>query len=171
MDFATKTTIKSTACPGVSYTIRILTLKQRYAVDAGVSEARDKVRRISFALDESAEGLSVDARVERRRMTEEMEQAVACDILPHIIKSGLIAFDGLTISGQCPTIDELIADGPDDLLNEIGAAIQQGGAMSEDETKNSASPTTLLAVVGGAANNTSAEPAGETAGGANAPAA
>ncbi len=64
--------------------------------------------------------------------------------------------EGFDIEGVPATVDSLVADGPDELLDEIDAEIKRLLTLSEDERKNSASPTTSGAPEGTATSDSTA---------------
>jgi hypothetical protein len=53
------------------------------------------------------------------------------------IEWGLETIEGLSINGQPATAELLVADGPEDLTEEIVHTIQAEGALTDDERKNS----------------------------------
>jgi hypothetical protein len=60
-------------------------------------------------------------------------------IIPASIRGALIAVEGLTfngIDGRMPTVDEVLAEAPDEMLDEIKTACDDATCLVEDAAKN-----------------------------------
>lgn len=64
--------------------------------------------------------------------------------------------EGLTIDGKPAGVEELIADGPEELSDEIYMFIVMNGKLKESDYPNSQSPFTSPEVEGGQTNSTTA---------------
>lgn len=83
---------------------------------------------------------------------------------PHRLRFFIKSVEGIELDGQPASVDSLIADGPDELLDEVDAEIKRLLELSEIERKNSESPTTSLAVVGGPTKSSTVDTAATEAG-------
>ena len=81
-------------------------------------------------------------RIEFLEAGDDLKEKLEAAVLSHEIEKlylewGLRAVEGLEIDGRPATPQALIADGPEDLCQEIAAAIKGECGLSEDERKNS----------------------------------
>jgi len=94
------------------------------------------------------------------------EQAVIFDkIYPEIVRWGVVKIVGLELMRddeplEC-TADNLITDGPEELVNEIAIKIESSLTLSEPERKNSERRTTSGGPADGSTPNTIAPDAGQ----------
>jgi hypothetical protein len=110
----------STTAAGVRFAIRRISLAQRL-------ELNQRVRELTLR-HEFLKGGS---------MTDQLEAACA-DLLVRklYVEWGLAGLEGFSIDGQTATVELLIDKGPEDLVDEVVAAIQEEIGLSEEERKN-----------------------------------
>jgi hypothetical protein len=121
MEYTSHIVRQSTTFPGVSYTIRRLSLSRRI-------ELIRRLRELSVQSEFFAAGNNVEDKVEAALITREIEQIY--------LEWGLKELAGLSIDGEPATVTSLVAAGPEKLAAEIVEAIKSEIYMSEDERKN-----------------------------------
>lgn len=84
---------------------------------------------------------------------------------PERIRAFVKSIEGIDIDGAPATIDTLISDGPDELLDEIDEEIKRRLDLSEAERKNSESPTISGEAAGTATSDSTAPTASAAASG------
>jgi hypothetical protein len=80
-------------------------------------------------------------RAEFLAASGELQEKIEAGILAQEIDAmylrwGLVSVDGLIIDGEVATIDQLLERGPEELTQEILAAIRKQCGLSEAERKN-----------------------------------
>ena len=111
----------SKAIPGVRFAIRRISLQQRIELNHRVRELTMK-----YEFLKAGDALS------------QLEAALSDLLVAKLyIEWGLETIEGLSIDGQKATTESVIANGPENLANEIGETIQAASALTEDERKNS----------------------------------
>ncbi|MFB3777236.1 MAG: hypothetical protein ACE141_06470 [Bryobacteraceae bacterium] len=121
MNYESCTALSSTSQPGVTYSIRRMSLDRRVEL---TKRLRDLFQRIEFL---QAGG---DPK-------ESMEAALlANQIEREYLLWGLFEVRGLEIDGQPATPESLAAAGPEELCREIVAAIKAESGLTETERKN-----------------------------------
>ncbi len=112
---------RSQAIPGVSFTIRRMSLARRI-------ELAEAIRDLSQELDFQRAGTTPQERV--------AAAALAATIDREYLRWGLVAVSGLRIDGAEPAADNLYFAGPENLLREIVTRIKAECGLSDDERKN-----------------------------------
>jgi hypothetical protein len=70
-------------------------------------------------------------------MQEKLEGAVLNSEVSNLyLRWGLVSIDGMELDGQPATPELVLESGPEDLCNEIVAAIQAECGLSQEERKN-----------------------------------
>ena len=116
-------------------------------------------------LDDDGNQKFVDPRTPEQRLEQVRLDRKADDLesqyaIPAYLKVFLIDVSGLEIDGSTDiTIDRVLEDGPQDLVEEIYRTILINLGLLPDEQKNSQSPSTSVAVEGGTKSNMTAESA------------
>ena len=147
--FESKTTLESKTIPGVSFTIRKMTDARR---------AKFRLQNADILAELTSKFEQRDAPgitdVAKHRAGLEIEIFLADKINPAWLSWGLISVSGVIADGADVTPANL-ADGPEELYNEIVGAIKTIAQMTEAEIKNLLSPTTSgLPVVGETSDTT-----------------
>ncbi len=121
MNYTSRVAVDSKTHPGVSFTIRRMSIERR----AGLTrQLRDLLQRIEFlkAGDDPRESL------EAALLATEVDQVY--------LLWGLDGLSGLEIDGEKATPEGLAAAGPEDLCREIVAAVRAECGLTEAERKN-----------------------------------
>jgi hypothetical protein len=160
MQFSSRITTESTACPGVTFTLNKMTEGRRIKLRLTMAEKTAKLREIMVEVNRLRE----DPEPNQARVAELLDtvtETLEDEITPAWVKWGLHSITGLTIDGQEATPDLLIADGPRDLYKEIAAAIKSEAGLSEEAQGEFVPPITSGAQVTGGVTSTDATPAAE----------
>ena len=107
--------------PAVSFTIRRMSFARR-------CDLAHRVRELSAKLEFLQAGDSVRDKVEAAVVTSEVANLY--------VNWGLVSLSGLELDGAPATPESLLSAGPENLCNEIVAAIQDECGLSEEERKN-----------------------------------
>ena len=105
----------------VQFTVRRMSFARR-------CDLAHKVRELSQKMEFLKAGDSVQDKLEAAVLNSEISNLY--------VRWGLVSIDGMELDGQCATPERMIADGPEDLCNEIVAAIQAECGLSNEERKN-----------------------------------
>ena len=147
----TQFTQDSKACPGVRFTLRVLNQYQRAIRDAKIVDARTRISELAAAYsslpDPDAEGAPEGAeaarlRIERNTVDHRMGLIITTELKPAYIRASLISVEGLRLNPEPSVIvvgdpwGGLIANAPDELLDEIYAAAVQNSGLSGEQEKN-----------------------------------
>lgn len=151
MDLRTKIEYESEVAPGVKYTIRVLNQIERARRDLQMRQSRlaaraawEKVielgRQIWGAEESPArreELLRGHALANELASTTEFFQLITdADIMPAVVRAGVVSISGLSFDGQPATVDTLIASGDAQLLKEISNRCDDACGLSADQRKN-----------------------------------
>jgi hypothetical protein len=121
MNYESCTKAVSTSRPGVSYTIRKMSVERR----AGLTRRlRTLLQKIEFLENGNDPRESTEAAL------------LATEVDREYLLWGLVEVTGLEVDGQTATPETLVAAGPEDLCREIVAAIRAECGLTEDERKN-----------------------------------
>ena len=114
-------TKESAVMPGVEFTIIRLSFARRMELARRVL---DLSRRMEFHAAGESVGDTIQANI------------LACEIDGLYLRWGLAEISGLVIDGMEASADLLADKGPEDLAEEIVAAVKSQIGLSEDERKN-----------------------------------
>jgi hypothetical protein len=121
VNYESLVTAPSRSLPGVTFTIRRVSLGLR-------AELVRRVRELSSRIEFLEAGDALQERIEANSLAQEI------DLL--YIRWGLVRIGGLSIDGEAPDIEAFIARGPEDLAREIAAAVKRQTGLAEEERKN-----------------------------------
>jgi hypothetical protein len=121
MNYESCTTLASASRPGVSFTIRRMSLERRAELTRRLQELFGRIEFLQAGSD-PREG------IEAALLATEVERVY--------LLWGLAEVRGLEIDGQPATPETLAAAGPEDLCREIVAAVKAESGLSEAERKN-----------------------------------
>ena len=145
---------KSTAFPGVEFTIRTLNTIARAERDASIMDQRLEYSRLTseratqfkaLVGDEGsiedrnarANALPLDKRLAIIELDERADAIYQRHIVPATIRAAFVSISGYELDGDsAPGVDALIAGAPDELLAEIHAACVRGSSLTGEEAKN-----------------------------------
>lgn len=152
MKLQSKVTYTSEVYPEVSFTVRVLNHIQRARRDLGIAEhleayAKHDARRASMvaeAVGAEADPAKRSELIAKSPRAGEIFKAVAdremiyeAHIQPAEIRAGLVEVKGLEIDGSAtPTVDQVIASAPDDLLKEIAKRCNESAGLTAEQQKN-----------------------------------
>ncbi|HEX4138365.1 MAG TPA: hypothetical protein VHY84_27390 [Bryobacteraceae bacterium] len=182
MNFAKTYSFESVSYPGVVITLMRIGPKRRAEIELSVSKARARQRELSTwhestrqtlvavidASPKDAEGKPIEAQLlpeslalamELQAIVDEAEALVCAQIHPAFVRAALKAFGGpeaLTYEGKPATAELLCEYGPDELFNEVVAAITGNGYINAEAARNLSSPSTSDGQGDGEATNTTA---------------
>ena len=112
---------ESHTLPGVSYTVRRISLGRRI-------ELAQAIRELAQELEFRQSGASA---------AEQVQAAVLSARIDHVyLRWGLEDVSGLVIDGGPTTADTLFASGPEALLGEVVRRIKAECGLTDDERKN-----------------------------------
>lgn len=159
MNFEPTQTIGSAALPGVTFVVRRLNKIQRAQRDAKLIDARARIAAIyerirpMFADDSTVRPECLE---EFRKLDNEVGMAMVTELYPAYLRAGLISISDYEIAGKPATVETLLSDGEDALLDEIYAACVANGGLTAEQEKNSQSPGTSPEAEAGQATPTTA---------------
>lgn len=182
MDFASTYKLESVSLPGVVITLKRMGPKRRAETELSVSAARSKQRELSMrheaarvkllaaiaASPTDAEGKPIEAELrpeclvhamELQSVSDEAAALVRAQISPAFVRAAVKSFGGpeaLTYEGKPATAELLCDNGPDELFDEVVAAINTNGYVSAESARNLSLPTTSAAPEDGKAKNSTA---------------
>ena len=113
--------IPSKIFPGVKFAINRMSFGRRL-------ELCHRIREIAPKLEFLEAGNEFDEKVEANLLGQEIENLY--------LRWGLAGMEGISIDGEAPSVEVLIARGPEPLAKEIVAAIQAECGLTEEERKN-----------------------------------
>ena len=113
--------LKSTTFPGVTYSIRRMSLGRRIELTRMV---RDLGQKIEFF----EAGSDLSDKVDGSLLASEIDALY--------LRWGLADITGLNIDSQPATVESVIAAGPERLVRELVALIKAECGLTEDERKN-----------------------------------
>jgi hypothetical protein len=163
-EYSSSHTLQSEVFPGVTFTLRKMSDSRRAELRLKTAKSNATVRELVkesqkvMAQPEESRDLARIAEIH-----EMIETEVISVLNPTWLRWGLKSVSGMTIDGQEPNVELLLAEGPSDLVAEILVTIKRVSHMSEDELKNFVLPSTFGAVEDGSERNTTAEPANDAA--------
>ncbi len=146
MNFEPTQEIKSTARPGVTFVVRRLNKIQRAQRDAQLIDARARIASIyerMRPLFKDDNTVRPECLEEFQKLDNEVGMAMVTDLYPAYLRAGLLSISGYDIAGKPATVETLLSDGEDALLDEVYAACVANGGLTADQEKNSQSPSTL----------------------------
>jgi hypothetical protein len=114
-------TTQSAAMPGVAFVINRISFGRRM-------ELSRLVREISKKAEFLEAGTDLQERIEAGVLAHEVDAMY--------LRWGLVSVEGLTIDGVPAASEHLIDKGPEELTQEIVAAIKAQCGLSENERKN-----------------------------------
>lgn len=142
-------TFDSKAVPGVRFTVRTLNKIQRAKRDLPTLEIRHhllKLLREYAFLEEVPESDRTQEQISRMRMIDlEYTWLENSEIIPSVIRAGVVSIEGLALDEKPATIDALLESGGPDydaLIEELLAACRDAAGLGAAEIKNSGSDTT-----------------------------
>lgn len=159
MNFEPTQTIESAALPGVTFVVRRLNKIQRAQRDAKLIDARARIAAIyermrpMFADDST---VRPEHLAEFQKLDNEVGMAMVTELYPAYLRAGLISISDYEIAGKPATVETLLSDGEDALLDEIYAACVANGGLTAEQEKNSQSPGTSPEAEAGQATPTTA---------------
>lgn len=182
MDFASTYTLESEAFPGVVVTLKRMGPKRRAEVELSISAARAKQRDLSVRHQSTREKLIAavaaspkdeDGKpIEAKLLPEAIALAIMLQDLAHeasalersqihpaFVKAAFKAFGGsesLTYEGKPATAEMVCECGPDELFDELVAAVNGNGYIAQESAANLSSPSTSAGPEGGEAKSTTA---------------
>jgi hypothetical protein len=121
MNYASHLTKDSLICPGVTFTLRRMSLHRRIALTK-------QIRDLGGKLDFLQAGDSFQDKVDAALASREIDKVY--------LEWGLVEVYGLTIDGAAATPAALMTSGPEDLTQEIVDAIKAEIYLTESERKN-----------------------------------
>ena len=146
--------------PDVKFTVRVLNHIQRASRDLGISAhlaayADNERKRLSLLREIVGTETDPKKQTELIRASDkgaELGRAVVdsdliyeAHIQPAEIRAGLVKVEGLEIDGcATPTVDQVIAWAPDNLLREIARRCNENAGLGAEQQKNLESPGTSV---------------------------
>ena len=127
----TKKTIESQSCPGVSFTIRVISYARRHAI---AGQVRQVIEQAGLRSVDELDKLEMLAALE---VSRQMDRAYFQEMLAGV--NGL-EVDGRILEGALTSVDEFLESAPEALVTEIGKAIRREISLTEEEGKNSELP-------------------------------
>jgi len=121
MEYRSEVEIESASTPGVRFRIARMSLARRMEL---IRRIRELAAKAEFLEAGSSAGEKLDAAL----LAREVDRVY--------LEWGLIAIAGLTVDGEPATREALIERGPEELANEIAAAVKRECGLSEEERKN-----------------------------------
>jgi len=120
VDYRSNARYESAVLPGVTFAVRRPSLAQRISL---TTRARDLTLKNEF--------------LKAGDVSDQLAISLS-DLLVRklYLEWGLLEIDGLTVNGEAATSALLIEHGPEDLTEEILAAIKTESWLNEDERKN-----------------------------------
>lgn len=156
MKYQSTKTIQSEACDGVSFTVRKVTVRRRAELEDKQSKYRERLRALHDERDPLSEeygatpaGFPTDKLKRLYELTQQIQRIDRDEMTPEAVRHCLVSIDGLTVDDQPATLDLVLANGPDELYEEIARAVASELGLLPDERKNSQSPSTLDGAEGG----------------------
>jgi hypothetical protein len=162
LNFDTEVTVPSVAVPDVQFTVRRLSRVERAKRDLTIAEYQvrhDEIDRTAAKLLEpfhdqikewakqyrdgeeqtDPDFLPTDLAHQVRTLRHEQAALMDAYIRPATIRAGLVSIEGLCYRGKPATAELLIANGPDELIDEVFNAIAVHARLSVPQVKNSES--------------------------------
>jgi len=152
MKLTSTVTYTSETHPDVTFTVRVLNLIQRAKRDLGIADhltayAENEQKREAILRDICGEEKDPAKRTtlvqassraaELAKVHVDSNMIYEAHIQPAEIRSGLVKVQGLEIDDcAAPTVEQVIAWAPDDLLREIAKRCNENAGMTADQQKN-----------------------------------
>lgn len=121
MEYASTVTFESQAVPGVRFTILRMSFGRRI-------ELTRRIRELGRQIEFLEAGSDFREKIEATLLANEVQRLY--------LEWGLKEVSGLKIDGRAAEPANLIEEGPEELCQEIVAAIKSECSLSEDERKN-----------------------------------
>jgi hypothetical protein len=121
VEYDSTVTLSSRTIEGVEFTIIRLSFARRM-------ELARRVLELSRQMEFQLAGGGIDETIEAN--------ILSCEIDRLYLRWGLVAIGGLTIDGMDATADLLAEQGPENLADEIVAAVKAQCGLTENERKN-----------------------------------
>ena len=121
MNYESSFTVPSSTLPGVTLTIRRVSVARRL-------DLLRKVRELSGRMEFFKAGAQLEDRLEASIASAEVESLYVVWGVAHI--------EGLFIDGVEATPESLVSGGPEDLVREAATLVRSQLGLSEDERKN-----------------------------------
>jgi hypothetical protein len=121
MTYQSSFPVQSTAVPGVTLTIRRVSVARRL-------ELLKRVRELAGRMEFYKAGPQLDDKLEASIASAEVESVY--------VMWGVSKIDGLTIDGCEATPELLVAGGPEELVREAATLVRSQLGLNEDERKN-----------------------------------
>ena len=121
MTYESTLAVRSTVVPGVTLTIRRVSV-------AGRIELLKRVRELAARLEFYQAGAKLDDKLQASIASAEIESLY--------VIWGVTRVRGLTIDGVDSTPELLVASGPEDLVREAATLVRAQLGLNEDERKN-----------------------------------
>jgi hypothetical protein len=121
MEYASTVTFESQTIPGVKFTIVRMSFGRRV-------DLTKRIRELGRQIEFLEAGNDFRERIEATLLANEVQRLY--------LEWGLREVSGLEIDGRAADPAILIEDGPEELCQEIVAAIKSECSLSEDERKN-----------------------------------
>ena len=126
----TESTIESSACLGVAFTLKRVTEGMRLEISAVVT-AEMKSRNIQHDSRNPLDSVAVDALLNQVNC-----RTALVDVTGLMVDGDL--FDGLLRANRPSALERFLASAPAALVREISLAVQKDFGLTGDESKNSA---------------------------------
>lgn len=120
-ELASIVTVESTQYPGVTFTIRRMTLRQRITL---LRDLHALYREQEFSTSGSSHADKINAQISSLRIEEVF------------LRWGVVDLQGLVVDGKAVEIDEVSERAPEGLVSEILAQIRECVNLTVDEVKN-----------------------------------
>jgi hypothetical protein len=169
MNYTSTIPIESKSSPGVRFTIRKMTKGRRDILEDQQAPFREKLRPLYEELGpldkeraEATEAKQDFPADKLRRWSELLAQIGRIDhreMEPQAVRFVLVSIEGLDIDGEPAKLDAIMERGPDELYDEILAAVKRELGLLPAEASNLPLPSTSAAVVDGSPTPGSAAPA------------
>jgi hypothetical protein len=121
MTYESRRKSDSKTIAGVSYEIRRMSLGRRIELSKRIHELSRKIEFLNA-------GESAKEQIEALWLRQEIDRV--------FLLCGVATVEGLEIDGKPATIERLIEEGPEELTQELLAAVRAEAALSESERKN-----------------------------------
>lgn len=146
---------------GASVTVRRLSVIERVKRDLDIAEVQREYEELIHqyrALPEDGDA-TPEQQSERRRISVAISRLLNETIKPHIIRAGVVSFEGIELDGEPITVEQFLSVADDDILEAVFIACEAGAKLSSEELKNLPSLGTSNAEAAGSSENTIAESA------------
>lgn len=121
MTYESTFSVQSLAVPGVTLTVRRVSVARRLEL---LRRIRELTKRVEFY----QAGAQLDDQLEASIASAEIESIY--------VVWGITSIEGLTIDGENATPDALVERGPESLVREAATKVRSQLGLSEEERKN-----------------------------------